>query len=75
VILNVGNLRQTVVGKGSPQLMFTHRKDLVVRKSNYTCPRTLMIQANKTAIDLSRNLIQLLQNPQEKVEIVLVVQG
>jgi hypothetical protein len=75
LIVKVNNLTEVFVGRGSPQLSFTHREDLVVRKSNYTCSRTLMIQADKAAIDVSRRMIELLQNPQQKVEINLLVEG
>jgi len=68
-------LMEVIVGRGSPQLSFTHPEDLVVRKSKYTCPRTLMIEADKAATDLPRSMIQLLQNPQQRVEITLLVEG
>ena len=40
------------------ELLLDHPTDLVVRKSTYTCSRTLGICADKAAIDLDRQLIK-----------------
>jgi len=58
---------------GSPRLILTHSTDMVVRKSNYVCSRTVAIQADKAACDLSRKLVEKLKNPQQKVKISLIM--
>ena len=58
---------------GSPRLILTHSTDMVVRKSNYICSRTVAIQADKAACDLSRKLVEKLKNPQQKVKISLIM--
>lgn len=58
---------------GSPLLSFIHSTDLVVRKSEYICSRTLAIRADKAAKDFPRSLIEKLQNPHQKVKITLTV--
>jgi len=63
-----------VYGKGNENLSFLSQKDLVVRKSNYVCDRTLMIFSNKAAADLSRELIKRLKNPNQKLEVTLSVE-
>ena len=60
---------------GSPQLSFTHPTDLVVRKSDYVCSRTLAIRADKAARDFSRILIDKLRNPKQRVKIRLTVES
>ncbi len=60
---------------GSPQLSFTHPTDLVVRKSDYICGRTLAIRADKAAKDLSRKLVEELRNPSQRVRITLTVES
>ena len=60
---------------GSPQLSFTHPTDLVVRKSDYICGRTLAIRADKAAKDLSRKLVEKLRNPSQRVRITLTVEN
>ena len=65
---------EVVSACGHPQLSFTHTTDLVVRKSNYTCNRTLAVRADKAAKDLSETLVKKLQNPKQRVKITLTVE-
>lgn len=59
---------------GSQRLTLTHSRDIVVRKSDYVCSRTLAIQADKAACDLSRRLVKKLRNPKQRVKITLKVE-
>ncbi|AAB90172.1 MULTISPECIES: DUF371 domain-containing protein [Archaeoglobus] len=54
-------LSEKVVGRGDASLTLSHPEDIVVRKSNYTCPRTLLVKANKAAADLSREMVEYLK--------------
>jgi|Deesub1362A_J573_1020465.scaffolds.fasta_scaffold07927_5 hypothetical protein len=36
----------------------THNEDIVIRKSNFVCGRTLMIKSDKAARDLSRDFVR-----------------
>ncbi|MCS3900395.1 DUF371 domain-containing protein [Methanococcus voltae] len=51
----------TIISKGSKDLILNHNTDMVIRKSTYICPRTLSINANKSAKDLNRDLIDCLK--------------
>ena len=73
ILIEVGDAAEVVNAFGSPRLILTHRTDMVVRKSNYICNRTLAIQADKAACDLSRKLAEKLRNPKQKVKITLTV--
>jgi len=66
---------ETVNAFGSPQLSFTHLTDLVVRKSDYICSRTIAIHADKAARDLSRKLVEKLHNPKQKIKITLIAES
>jgi hypothetical protein len=59
--------RDRVTGRGHSQLLLNHPTDLVIRKSDYVCDRTLMIDANKAAADLPRSLIRAAQNPSQRI--------
>jgi len=74
LILEVEGLVEVVKGFGDPRLSFTHPTDLVVRKSSYTCPRTLVVGADKAAVDLSRKMVSKLRKPETKVTIKLVAE-
>jgi hypothetical protein len=73
ILIEAGDAAEVVNAFGSPRLILTHRTDMVVRKSNYICNRTLAIQADKAACDLSRKLAEKLRNPKQKVKIALTV--
>ena len=75
VTIEAGEIREAVEARGSPQLLFTHPTDMVVRKSNYICGRTIAIKANKAARDISRKLIEKIQNPNQKIKITLTVES
>ncbi|MBR4396810.1 MAG: DUF371 domain-containing protein [Methanobrevibacter sp.] len=51
-----------ITGWGHEDLTLTHPTDIVIRKSDFTCPRTLMIRADKAARDLDKTLIEDLKN-------------
>ena len=73
VLIEADGIAETVNAFGSPRLILMHSADMVVRKSSYICNRTLAIQANKAACDLSRKLVEKLKNPKQKVKITLTV--
>jgi len=73
--IEVDGEEETVTARGNPRLSFTHHTDLVVRKSDYVCSRTLAIRADKAACDLSRKLVRKLQNPNQKVKITLIAEN
>ena len=73
MLIKAGEIVETVNAFGSPRLILTHPKDMVVRKSSYVCSRTLATRADKAAWDLSRKLVEKLRNPKQKVKITLVV--
>lgn len=53
-------------GKGHQNLLLSHSEDIVIRKSNFVCPRTLAIGCNKASDSIPRKIIQLLQDPKAK---------
>jgi len=73
MLIEAGDVEEVVNAFGSPRLILTHLTDIVVRKSNYICSRTLAIQADKAACDLSRKLVEKLKNPKQRVKITLTV--
>ncbi|MDQ1280775.1 MAG: uncharacterized protein QG670_2038 [Thermoproteota archaeon] len=75
VILEVEDWKEVINGWGNPLLTFTHPTDLVARKSNFTCNRTLMIKSDKVAKDFRRELIELLRNPKQKTKITLIAES
>lgn len=57
VRLETENAEDEITGYGHPDLTLKHPTDMVCRKSKFRCSRTLMIKADKAAVDLKRELI------------------
>ncbi len=75
VRVEAGGETDVVRAFGNPGLTFTHRTDIVVRKSDFVSDRTLAVHADKSACSLSRTLVRKLQNPNQEVNIVFSVEG
>jgi hypothetical protein len=73
VLIEAGGIIEQVNAYGSPQLILAHPMDMVVRKSDYVCNRTLAVHADKAAQDLSKALVEKLKNPEQKVKVTLIV--
>ena len=73
ITFECGGKIDTVHAWGGPGLTFSHERDMVIRTSDFMCPRTLAIRADKAASDLNRELIQQLQTKEAKLHIKIVV--
>ena len=74
IIVETGGVKEIVKARGTPRLLLTHPTDLVVRKSNFVCGRTVAIGGDKAASDLSRELVEKLKNSFQKVTITLIAE-
>ena len=66
-------LKEVVEGYGSNAMTFNHPTDIVIRKSNFVCSRTLLIKASKAARDLNREMVELLKDPETELLFVIRV--
>jgi hypothetical protein len=73
IIIEANGLFEELTAKGFPELILTNTKDMVIRKSDYICDRTIAIKANKAACDLSSNLVKKLKDPKKRVKITLII--
>jgi len=73
VTLKVGDIVEVIHGLGHPALALKHPTDLVIRKSRFTCGRTLAIEADKAAGDLSRTFVASLRDPAAEIQILVKV--
>jgi len=74
MLIEAGGVFDSVMAYGSQSLVLKDPQDLVLRKSNYICSRTLAVCADKAALDLSRNLVEQLKKPARKVKITLRIE-
>jgi hypothetical protein len=73
MVMEVGGRRERIHGKGHPSLTFQSEDEMVIRKSQYVCKRTLMVSSDKAAADLNRTLVEELKNPDNRIKITLIV--
>lgn len=64
----------TVEGRGHRDLTLTHKEDIVIRKSDFVCPRTLAVKCDKASDLLPREMVKLLQNPQAQGTLTITVE-
>ncbi len=73
ILIEVDGLKEQIKASGSSKLILMHPTDIVIRKSDYVCSRTLAIKADKASNDLPRDFVEKLKNPIQEVKITLIV--
>ena len=73
LLIEADGIVEEIHASGSPRLILSHPTDMVIRKSDYICSRTLAVRADKAAVDLSRELVEKLKDPKQEAKITLTV--
>ena len=73
VILKVDNIQDYFIGFGNQALPLLDRNDIVFRKSNFICNRTVLINCSKSSAELNRDLTRTLRNPKTELLIIFEV--
>lgn len=60
--LEVGEQTERIQGWGSPGLSYSNNVSMVARTSSFECDRTLMVRADKAAVNLEREFVNRLQD-------------
>ena len=63
LLISVENHEFVIKAKGHQDLILTHEEDIVIRKSDFVCPRTLAVKCDKASDLLPRDMVALLRNP------------
>ena len=63
----------SIHGKGSDKLTLKHTSDIVLRKSAFTCSRTIAINCDKASDDIPRDMIKKLQNPKTTGKLIIEI--
>ena len=63
----------SIRGKGSDKLTLQHTNDIVLRKSAFTCSRTIAINCDKASDDIPRTMIKKLQNPKTTGKLIIEI--
>ncbi|MBY8988020.1 MAG: DUF371 domain-containing protein [Candidatus Lokiarchaeota archaeon] len=70
VIIKVDDVIDYFYGYGSKNLTLLSKKDLVFRKSDFVCDRTILIKCSKSSSDLNRNLIKKIISSKKQISIL-----
>jgi uncharacterized protein len=73
IIIEAGELKETIHAFGSPKFSLSHSVDMVIRKSDYISDRTVAIRADKSSSDLPIELLKKLKDPKQEIKITLIV--
>ena len=73
VFIKVENSSESFYGFGSKDLPLSSQKDLVFRKSEYICDRTVLIKCSKSSKELDRNIIKKIKTPRKRFIILFEV--
>ena len=62
----VGDESFLISGRGDERLSMLNAHDIVLRKTNFVCPRTMSVLSNKASSDMPRKLVKMLQDQETK---------
>ena len=57
ISIKIDDLIDSFYGFGSSDLLLSNKKDMVFRKSNFICERTVLINCTKSSTELNRDLV------------------
>ena len=63
----------SIRGKGSNKLTLKHTNDIVLRKSAFTCSRTIAINCDKASDDIPRIMVKKLQSPKTNGKLIIEI--
>ena len=63
----------SIHGMGSEKLTLKHTSDMVLRKSAFTCSRTIAIKCDKASDDIPRTMVKKLQNPKTSGKLIIEI--
>jgi hypothetical protein len=62
----VGDKSFLISGSGDERLSMLNAHDIVIRKTNFVCPRTMSVLCDKASSDMPRKLVKMLQDQETK---------
>jgi uncharacterized protein len=62
----VGDKSFLISGSGDKRLSMLNAHDIVIRKTNFVCPRTMSVLCDKASSDMPRKLVKMLQDQETK---------
>ncbi len=73
VKLQTGNYTDHIKGSGNSDLDLSDENVIIIRKSDFVCSRTLMINADKAAKDIDERIIKEMRNPNNNMKVMVQI--
>lgn len=74
ITLHVAGYETEILGQGHPDLPLSDETTIIIRRSNFVCPRTLMINSNKAAVDISEEIRSIMKQSHSIMKITIQVE-
>ena len=75
ITIETNNFLDSFYGYGNKDLTLIDKNDVVFRKSDYICGRTILINCTKSSSEISRNLVQELKSFHNKFTITFEIEN
>jgi len=62
----VENETFVIIGRGDEHLSLLNPRDIVVRRTDFVCPRTMSVRCDKASSDMPRKMVKILQSKNAK---------
>jgi hypothetical protein len=62
----IGDASFLITGRGDERLSLLNVQDIVIRRTNFVCPRTMSVLCDSASSDVPRKLVKMLQNQEAK---------
>ena len=73
IILKADEMQDYFYGYGNRNLRLLDKNDMVFRKSDFICDRTVLINCSKSSVEINRDLTKTLRNPNSKLSIIIEI--
>lgn len=73
IIIKADKFSDSFYGYGNMNLTLLNKKDMVFRKSDFICDRTVLINCTKSSIEINRELVQKLKDFKKKISIAFEI--
>jgi uncharacterized protein len=68
------DLSYIVKGLGNSRLLLLDAQDIVIRKTNFVCSRTLCVNSDRASGDIPREIIRWLQDPESRAVLNIYIE-
>lgn len=73
ITIEADGVVDTVSGFGHPKISLTDKNEIVIRKSDFVCGRTLCVNSDKAAKDIDARIVDILKKPGSRAKVTVTI--